>query len=79
MERLLCPMTKSALDERDDVATVTMNRPPANAIDLSFLAKELWIAPWIALVTRSTIRAMILTGHGFVFSAGLDLKESPLP
>ncbi len=64
-----------AIDERDGLAIVTMNRPPANAIDLSFL-EELDRA-LIAVDARSTIRDMILTGHGSVFSAGLDLKEIP--
>jgi enoyl-CoA hydratase len=63
------------IDERGGIAIVTMNRPPANAIDLSFL-EELDRA-LIAVGARSTIRAMILTGHGSVFSAGLDLKEIP--
>ena len=61
--------------ERDGVATVTMNRPPANAIDLSFL-EELDRA-LVAVGERSAIRAMVLTGHGSVFCAGLDLKAVP--
>jgi enoyl-CoA hydratase len=61
--------------EHDGVATVTMNRPPANAIDLSFL-DELDRA-LLAIGQRSAIRAMVLTGHGSVFCAGLDLKEIP--
>lgn len=64
-----------AIDERDGLAIVTMNRPPANAIDLSFLEELDRVL--IAVGARSTIRAMILTGHGSVFSAGLDLKEIP--
>jgi len=62
------------IDDRDGVAILTMNRPPANAIDLTFLG-ELDRA-LIAIGERST-RAMILTGHGAIFSAGLDLKEIP--
>jgi enoyl-CoA hydratase len=63
-----------AIDDRDGVATLTMNRPPANAIDLAFL-EELDRA-LVAIGERSA-RALILTGHGAMFSAGLDLKEIP--
>jgi len=63
-----------AIDDRDGIATVTMNRPPANAIDLAFL-EELDRA-LLAIGERSP-RAMILTGYGGIFSAGLDLKEVP--
>jgi enoyl-CoA hydratase len=75
MESIAVSKDQVVIDERDGVAIVTMNRPPANAIDLSFL-EELDRA-LIAVGARSTIRAMILTGHGSVFSAGLDLKEIP--
>jgi enoyl-CoA hydratase len=63
-----------AIDDRDGIATVTMNRPPANAIDLSFL-EELDRA--LLAIGECSPRAMILTGHGAIFSAGLDLKEVP--
>ena len=62
------------IDDRDGVAILAMNRPPANAIELTFL-EELDRA-LIAIGERST-RAMILTGHGAIFSAGLDLKAIP--
>ncbi len=64
-----------AVDDQDDIATVTMNRPPANAIDLPFL-EELDRA-LAAIGERAATRAVVLTGHGSMFSAGLDLKAVP--
>lgn len=63
------------IHDRDGVATVIMNRPPANAIDLAFL-DELERA-LIVIGERAAIRAMLLTGRGAIFSAGLDLKAVP--
>jgi enoyl-CoA hydratase len=68
------PNNQVTIDDRDSVATVTMNRPPANAIDLTFL-EELDRA--LLAIGELSSRAMILTGHGAMFSAGLDLKEVP--
>jgi enoyl-CoA hydratase len=61
--------------DRDGVAILTMNRPPANAIDLAFL--EALDSALIAVGERAAIRAMVLTGRGAIFSAGLDLKAVP--
>jgi enoyl-CoA hydratase len=62
------------IEDRDGVAILTMNRPPANAINLTFL-EELEGA--LRTIGQRSARAMILTGHGAIFSAGLDLKEIP--
>ena len=63
------------INDHDGVATVAMNRPPANAIDLAFL-DELERA-LISVGERAATRAMVLTGRGAIFSAGLDLKAVP--
>jgi enoyl-CoA hydratase len=63
-----------AIDDRDGVAIVAMNRPPANAIHLTFL--EQLDQALVAIGERSP-RAMVLTGHGEIFCAGLDLKAVP--
>jgi len=65
-------ITKS---DRDGIVTLCLNRPPANAIDISFL--EEIEGALVEIEQRSGVRAMVLTGHGSVFSAGLDLKEVP--
>lgn len=66
-------MLVEATDFGGGVRLLTMNRPPANAIDAQLGA---------ALHQRccearedNTVRALILTGSGKFFSAGLDLKE----
>ena len=62
--------------ERDGaVAVFRLNRPPANAIDLVF-ARELEAA-FCALLDAGEARAIVFTGTGTCFSAGLDLKVVP--
>lgn len=62
------------LTERDGVALLTMERPPANALDPGFMDA--------ALETLNELRAdppaaVVLTGSGRFFSGGADLKLVP--
>lgn len=57
------------------VAVFRLNRPPVNAIDLTF-ARELETA-FATLVDAGRARAIVFTGTGDCFSAGLDLKRVP--
>jgi enoyl-CoA hydratase len=57
------------------IALVRMDRPPANAMEPGFL--EEIATTFEALAADSSARAIILTGTGRVFSAGLDLKRVP--
>lgn len=64
-----------ALSKNGPVATVTLQRPPANAMSIELTEQ-------IALVFESVandpgVRAVILTGQGKSFCAGLDLKIVP--
>ena len=62
--------------ERDGaIAVCRFNRPPANAIDLELVA-ELDTA-FTHLTTAGDVAAIVLTGTGGSFSAGLDLKRVP--
>ena len=63
------------ITERDGVAIVRLRRPPANALDITLL--DAIEASLGALERRADLRAMVLTGFGPVFSAGLDLKLVP--
>ncbi len=63
------------VEMQDGVAIVRLNRPPANAIDIAF-AVELKQAV-AGLERRRDVRAMIVTGAGRCFCAGLDLKVVP--
>lgn len=58
-----------------NVAVLRIDRPPANAIDLD-LANELATA-LEGIETTPGIGALIVTGAGSCFSAGLDLKVVP--
>jgi enoyl-CoA hydratase len=57
--------------ERDRVTVVTLDRPPANALDRTFF-EELH-ALLERLAADSRVEAVVLTGTGRFFSAGLDL------
>ena len=59
----------------ENVATVTMNRPPVNAQSRRF--REEIIRVFDVLHDTPEIRAVVLTGAGRAFSAGADLKERP--
>ena len=60
-------------DERDAVATITLNRPDSfNSVDTA-LFKELMSA--LETATAGPARAIVLTGAGRAFCAGVDLKE----
>lgn len=63
------------LDVAEMVATVTLDRPPVNAVNRA--VKEEIIATFDALHDRDDVRAVVLTGAGRAFSAGADLKERP--
>ncbi|HKP11641.1 MAG TPA: enoyl-CoA hydratase/isomerase family protein [Blastocatellia bacterium] len=63
------------LEMNDGIATLRLSRPPANALDLPFIT-ELAHA-FAELENRGDVRALIVTGAGRFFSAGLDLKAVP--
>ncbi len=54
------------------VATILLNRPPANAINIQ-MSQELMKAA-IICEDNKKIRSVILTAHGKIFSAGGDLE-----
>ena len=69
-------MTDSLIlvDKKDGVARVTLNRPDA----MNALSRELMIAlaqTFRALQQDPSVAAVILTGSGRAFCAGLDLKQ----
>lgn len=57
----------------DRIATITLDRPPVNA--LSSLAITEFTAALRVADSDDTVRAVIVTGAGRCFTAGLDLKE----
>lgn len=57
------------------VATVTIDRPPVNALDRQTRRDLIRIFDEIS--ARDDIRVAILTGAGKVFCAGADLKDRP--
>ena len=62
------------IDKKDGIATLTMNRPAAmNA--LSFELRSAMTAAFRELSEDPDTGAIILTGAGRAFCAGLDLKE----
>jgi enoyl-CoA hydratase len=62
----------------DGIATVTLNRPPVNAVTVELRLEV--IDAFDALSERADIRVIVLTGTGHVFSAGMDTKTTaPAP
>jgi enoyl-CoA hydratase len=58
--------------ERDGIAVLRLARPPANALDIDLLAA---IEAAFAADEAAPTRAVVLTGSGAIFSAGVDLKR----
>ncbi len=63
------------VEKHDAVALVTLNRPDAlNALSRALRAELVRI--FGELATDDTVRAVVLTGEGRAFTAGVDLKEA---
>ncbi len=62
------------IERIQSVAVVRLNRPPVNAFDLPFTC-ELETA--LTQIDTEEVGAIVLTGTGDCFSAGLDLKVVP--
>ena len=67
------PLQHITLDVRDHVATVTLNRPPVNALGRAI--REELLATFDELHDRDDVRVVILTANGRTFCAGADIKE----
>ena len=65
------------ITEEDQVAIVTLSRPEKrNALDLAMI--EAIVEAGEEIAKRKDIRAVVLTGNGEAFCAGLDLAAMPL-
>jgi len=65
-----------AIDRRSDgVWIVTLNKPPANAVDLGVVAD--FGRAFTEIVEEPACKAVVLTGAGAIFCAGLDTKVVP--
>jgi enoyl-CoA hydratase len=61
------------LDVADYVAVVTLDNPPTNAQSLDMMHELASV--FDELSDRDDVRAVVLTGAGSAFSAGVDLKQ----
>lgn len=68
-------MSSIQIEKVGQIAVLRIERPPANAIDLE-LADEFATA-LEGIETSEDVGALIVTGAGSCFSAGLDLKVVP--
>ena len=57
----------------DAVATLRLERPPVNALNLAMQAEILAAARWLA--DASDVRAVVIFGGPRMFAAGADIKE----
>jgi enoyl-CoA hydratase/carnithine racemase len=60
--------------QADGLALVRLARPPVNALDLELVEA---IAGAVTGAIRAGARAIVLTGTGSCFSAGVDTKVAP--
>src|SRR6516165_2549264 len=67
-------MLVESRDVGDGVRILSLNRPPANAINTEFL--NALGAQCEAAREDDNVRAVIVAGNGKCFSGGLDLKEA---
>lgn len=63
-----------AVEDRDGIALVRIDRPPANAMDLALLDAGAAVVEQLRAAAPS---AVVVTGREGFFSAGLDLKLAP--
>jgi enoyl-CoA hydratase len=61
------------LSVSEHIGTIVLARPPVNALSLE-MVREL-IESLSAMDSNPDVRAVVLTGRGRCFSAGIDLKE----
>ncbi len=61
-------------EENERITTIRLNRPPVNALDIALVSA---LERELQLSNRSDTGAILLTGSGTCFSAGLDLKKLP--
>ena len=61
-------------DDDDGVVVLTVDRPPANAMDVTLLRE---IVEAIEQIAGEPPRALVLAGRPGCFSAGADLKAVP--
>ena len=62
------------IEDRDGIAVVEIDRPPANAMDLELLEAGAAVA---ARLRADAPPAVVVTGREGFFSAGVDLKLAP--
>ncbi len=68
-------MEHVSIDERDGgVVVLAIDRPPANAMDVTLLGE---LVDAVAQVAADAPRALVLAGRPGCFSAGADLKAVP--
>ena len=63
------------VEKNGPIAVVRMCKPPANALDIAMLDEI--DATFSALEEDKDVGAIVLTGEGKFFSAGMDLKTTP--
>lgn len=68
------PISPVSVTEADGIATLLLDRPPANAMDAATLHA---LIAALQAIASSPPRALVVAGREGYFSAGLDLKVVP--
>jgi enoyl-CoA hydratase len=67
-------MPDARLEVSDGIAVLTLDRPPVNAVELGLLGAA---EARLGELDETAARALVVTGAGRCFSAGVDLKAVP--
>ncbi len=60
-----------------DVAVITLNNPPVNGLGLS--TRQAIVTGVEQALADSSVKALVITGHGKAFSGGADIREFGTP
>jgi enoyl-CoA hydratase len=71
------PMSRSTIriEQQEGIAILVLDKPPVNAVDRRLVADGR--EGLLKISADKKIRALVITGAGKCFSAGLDLKVAP--
>lgn len=69
----MTPFKTIEFDIQDRVATLVLNRPPVNVLNIEMM--EEIVAALTSLLNRNDVNALVIRAKGKVFSAGVAIED----